>query len=106
MFARKVTMQLKPYTVAEFTRLMDMEIIPLLRKQKGFLDQVSFLLPGEKEVFGISFWELKEHADNYNISVYPQVTKLLDKYLETPPKVETFEVLNSTFHKFVARVAA
>ena len=36
MFARTVRMQLKPKSVAEFTRTLEHAIIPLLRQQPGF----------------------------------------------------------------------
>jgi hypothetical protein len=38
MFVRNVSLYLKPNTIAEFVQAMDSEIIPLLRKQKGFQD--------------------------------------------------------------------
>lgn len=38
MFARRVSMHLKPNSAAEFTRRLETDIIPLLRKQKGFQD--------------------------------------------------------------------
>ena len=34
MFARRVSMQLKPNTTAELTQKMETEVIPMLRKQK------------------------------------------------------------------------
>src|SRR2546426_128115 len=43
MFARTVRMQLKPNSVAEFTSVIEKEIIPLLRKQQGFRDEITFL---------------------------------------------------------------
>ena len=106
MFARRVSMQLKPNSVAEFTQTLDREIIPLLRKQKGFQDEITFVLPGGKEAFGISLWENKENAETYNTGTYPEVTKIMSKVVEGTPKVETFEVANSTFHKIAAAVAA
>ena len=54
MFARKVSMQLKPNSIAEMTQRLEKEIIPLLRKQKGFLDEITFVVPGGAEAFGIS----------------------------------------------------
>jgi hypothetical protein len=33
MFARTVSLQLKPDSVAEFTQIIEKDIIPLLRKQ-------------------------------------------------------------------------
>jgi quinol monooxygenase YgiN len=106
MFARKVSMQLKPHSVAEFTQRLDKEVIPLLRKQKGFQDEITFVTPGEKEAFGISLWENKENAETYNRGTYPEVTKILARMVEGTPKVETYEVSNSTFHKIAAAVAA
>jgi hypothetical protein len=36
MFARTVSLRLKPNTMNEFTRTFDKEVVPLLRKQSGF----------------------------------------------------------------------
>lgn len=106
MFARKVSMQLKPNSVAELTQRLEKEIIPMLRKEKGFLDEITFVVPGGKEAFGISLWESPENAEAYNRATYPEVTKILSKVVEGTPQVHTYEVANSTFHKIAAAVAA
>jgi hypothetical protein len=36
MFARHVSLHFKPNSVGEFSRTMEKEIIPVLRKQRGF----------------------------------------------------------------------
>ena len=46
MFARTVNFRLKPNSVGEFTQTIDKEVIPLLRKQKGFQDEITFVGPG------------------------------------------------------------
>ena len=106
MFARRVSMQLKPNSVAEFTQRLEKQVIPLLRKQKGFQDEISFVGAADSKVFGISLWENKENAENYNRATYPEVTKMLAGLVEGTPQVETYEVTNSTFHKIAAAVAA
>ncbi len=106
MFARKVSLQLKPSSVAEFTQRVEKDILPLLRKQTGFKDEITFIEPGEKKAFAISLWENKENAEAYNRGTYPEVTKVLAKVVEGTPQVETYEVSNSTFHKIAAAVAA
>ena len=106
MFARNVSMHLKPNSVAEFTRTLESEIIPLLRKQKGFQDEITFVAPGGLEAVGISLWDQKENADAYNRGSYPQAQKSLAKVVEGTPQIQTYEVSNSTFHKIAARVAA
>jgi len=106
MFARRVYMHLKPNTVADFTQKLEKEIIPLLRKQKGFQDEISFIGQGGKEAFGISLWDKAENAEAYNRGAYPEVTKILATVVEGSAQVETFEVANSTFHKIAAAATA
>jgi len=107
MFARRVYMHLKPNSVAEFTRKLEEDILPLLRKQKGFRDEITFVAPGGREAFGISLWDTPENAEAYNRGTYPQVTKFLAAVVEgAPPQVETYNVTNSTFHKIAAPVTA
>jgi heme-degrading monooxygenase HmoA len=106
MFARKVYMHLKPHSVAEFTQRLERDILPLLRKQKGFQDELTFVGQGGTEAFAISLWENKENAETYNRGTYPEVTKILSRVVEGTPQVETYEVANSTFHKIAAAVAA
>jgi hypothetical protein len=106
MFSRNVSMHLKPNSVAEFTRTLDQEVIPLLRKQKGFQDEITFIVPNGTEALGISLWEQKENAEAYNRESYPAVLKALAKVVEGTPQVQTYEVSNSTFHKIAAHKAA
>ena len=106
MFARRVCMHLKPNSVAEFTRTLEKDIIPLLRKQKGFQDEITFVVPGGLEAFGISIWDNAENAAAYNRGTYPEVTQILSKVIDGAAQVETFDVANSTFHKIAVAVAA
>ncbi len=106
MFARRISVRLKANGAAEFTRTLENEIIPMLRKQKGFQDEISFVVPGGTEAFGISLWDQKENAEVYDRGTYPQVLKALAKVVEGTPQVQTYEVSNSTFHKIAAAVAA
>jgi heme-degrading monooxygenase HmoA len=106
MFARKVSMHLKNDGAQAFKQKIESEIIPLLRKQKGFLDEVTLLYSSGKEVHAFSLWESAEHAEAYNRGAYPEVTKILASVVEGTPRVQTYEVLNSTIQKPVAAVAA
>jgi hypothetical protein len=106
MFARRVYLHLKPNSVAEFTHRLEREIIPLLRKQKGFQDEISFVGQGGTEAFGISLWDSAENAEAYNRGTYPEVAKILATVVEGSPQVENFEVANSTFHKVAVAVTA
>lgn len=105
MFARHVSMKLKANSAPEFTRIIENEILPLLRKQKGFRDELTFIAPEGSLAVGISLWDTKADAEVYNRSAYPEVLKGLSKVVEGTPKVEAFEVANSTFHKVAAKTA-
>jgi hypothetical protein len=106
MFARRVHMQLKPNSVAEFTQRLVKDILPLLRKQKGFQDEITLVGQGGTEAFAISLWDNAENAEAYNREKYPEVTKILWALVDRAPQVETFDVANSTFHKIAAAAAA
>jgi hypothetical protein len=103
MFARTVRMELKPNSVAEFTQLLETNVIPTLRKQHGFRDEIAFIPTDGKEAVAISLWDEKENAETYNRAIYPEVLKTLAKVVVGTPQVQALEVCNSTFHKIAAR---
>ena len=103
MFIRNVTIKLKANTAPEFNRIIENEVLPLLRKQAGFRDEITFIAPERSEVVAISFWETKENCETYNQTGYPEVLKIVSKFVEGTPKVETLELLTSTLHKLAAK---
>jgi len=103
MYARNVSINLKPNTAREFTRTLETDILPLLRKQNGFKDEITFVAPDGKDALAISLWDRKESAEAYGRDAYPQVLKGLEKVVDGTPKVHAYEVANSTFHKIAAQ---
>jgi heme-degrading monooxygenase HmoA len=102
MYSRNVSFKLKAKSTAEFTRILEGEIIPLLRRQRGFEDEISFVSPERNEAVAISLWDKKDDAEAYNRKAYPEVLKALSRVIEGAPKVEIFEVGNSTSHQIAA----
>jgi heme-degrading monooxygenase HmoA len=105
MFARHVSLRLKPNTLSEFTRIFDKEVIPMLRKQTGFRDEMTFSVPGGSDVVAISLWDTKEHAEAYKTAGYPEVLKMLDRVLDGTPKVQVSDLISSTIQKPAAAAA-
>lgn len=103
MFVRNVSMHIRPDRATEFSRKIQDEIIPMLRKQKGFQNELLLLGPGKTDVVAISFWDVKENAEAYNRATYPEVLKTLGQLVEGTPEVETYEVAHSTFDTPAAR---
>jgi len=105
MYTRNVSMKLKANSEKEFTRTLENEVIPMLRKQKGFKDEITLLTPEHNDAVAISFWDKQEDAEAYNRDKYPEILKSLSKVVEGTPRVESFEVANSTSHHIAANVA-
>jgi hypothetical protein len=108
MFSRLITTQIKKNFMSEIPQIFEKEVLPLLRRQKGFVDEL-LLVPFDKtEVVAISLWENKEFAEIYNREFYPEIVKILNKYTEGLPVVKTFEVKYATlpaFQKFATVTA-
>jgi hypothetical protein len=98
MFARNVSIHLKANMLSDYTRSFENEILPILRKQKGFKDEITLSNPGSLDVIAISLWESKANAETYNTNTYPEVLKTFARMIDGTPKVQTFESVTSTFH--------
>ncbi len=98
MLARTVNLCLKPNSCGELTETIDKELIPWLRKQEGFQDEITFIVPNGAGAIGISLWDLNEKLGAYDKIIYPKMLKVLSNVLKGTPTVQTYEVANSTFH--------
>jgi hypothetical protein len=106
MFARNVSLHLKSNMLSDYTRTFEKDILPLLRKQNGFKDEITLAGPGGVDVTAISLWSNKNDADTYNTNTYPQVLKTLARFIEGTPKVHTSDFVTSTFHNSAVPVTA
>lgn len=99
MFARNVSARLKPNSMTQFTETFDKDVVPMLRKQAGFRDELTLASDDGLHVNAISIWDTKEQAEAYNTTGYPEVLKTLDKVLDGAPKVRLSKITSSTLHK-------
>jgi hypothetical protein len=77
----------------DFTGLFEKEVVPMLRKQNGFLEEVTLVNP--KGAHAISLWDNRQSADTYQTATYPQVLAKLTTLIVGTPTVENFETTNS-----------
>ena len=98
MFARNVTFHLKSNMFSDYTRTFENDTLPLLRRQKGFKDEITLSNPNSLDVIAISLWDSKANAEAYNTNGYPEVLRTLGRMIDGTPRVQTFESVNSTFH--------
>jgi hypothetical protein len=104
MFARNVSVHLKSNMLADYTHTFENEILPLLRKQKGFKDEITLSNPGSLDVMAISLWESQANAEAYNTNTYPEVLRKFARVIDGTPKVQTFEAVTSTLHNVAVAV--
>jgi len=92
-FARNVQFEIKPGQSKEFNRVMNAEVLPLLKKQNGFSEELT-LLHQDKGI-SISVWKDQASADAYVLSTYPEILKKLNPMLTGAPRVDTYAVTAS-----------
>jgi len=90
-FARNVHFSVKTEKVDEFKRLMNTEILPLLKKESGFRQDVTIM--SNNTGMSTSVWDDRASCETYNTKTYPEVLKKLNPVLEGTPRVETYDTI-------------
>ena len=106
MVARKLCLRLKPEMLVEFTRIFEQDVVPLLRRQKGFKDEIVLAVPGSRDVLALSLWETSEDAEAYHSSAYTNVLTAVGRVMESTPRFGTPAVLHTTLYANRAAVSA
>lgn len=106
MFARMLEFKVKPELKKDFVKTVREEVLPILRKQTGFLDVLAFTAENniEKHIM-ISLWDNKIHAEKYETERFLKVNEIVRPLLMTPIVVTPFEVETAVSDK-VLTVAA
>lgn len=99
MVARCVTMHVKPKMAAEFKQTVETAVLPVLRRQPGFQDELVLIAPDGREAIGISLWDGLRNAEAYAEQSYVDVRQLLSTVTDRTPIVQTYEVAIATFEK-------
>ena len=107
MFTRIVELTTKPGKNRQLSDTIHDKVLPILKKQKGFVDET--VLVSDKEdnrVLSLSFWNSKEDAEKYQREQYPAIHEMVRHLLEAEPVIRTFNVDSSTTHRIAAGKAA
>jgi len=85
MFARMLEFVPKFEKRDEFIKVIKNEVLPILKKQTGFLDILPFFpeVKTEKARF-VSLWTEKKHFERYEKEWFPKVEEIIKPYLTTP----------------------
>ena len=107
MFTRIVELITKPGKNKQLSETINDKVLPILKKQKGFVDET--VLVSDKEdnrVLSLSFWKNKEDAEEYQRAEYQKIKEMVQHLLEAEPMIRTFDVHSSTTHRIAAGKAA
>ena len=107
MFTRVVELTTKPGKNKQLSDTINDKVLPILKKQKGFVDET--VLVSDKEdnrVLSLSFWNTREDAEEYHRAQYEKVHEMVRNLLDAEPVIRTFDVHTSTTHRIAAGKAA
>ena len=107
MFTRVVELTTKPGKNKQLSETINDKVLPILKKQKGFVDETVLVSDTEdNRVLSLSFWNSKEDAERYQREQYPAIHEMVRHLLEAEPIIRTFNVDSSTTHRIAAGKAA
>lgn len=107
MFARVLEFTLQMEKKEEFVKVVKSQLLPLLRKQTGFLDILPLVPEAKNEkVIAISLWTEKRELEKYERNIYPEIQQLLKPFLLTPIEVKPYMVETTLCEHFVHALAA
>ena len=107
MFARIVEFEVKLEKKEELLRAVKNEILPILKRQPGFVE----ILPFNEEirpekVVAISLWHSKRDAERYVEETAHKVAEMLKPYLTTPVVAKTYFLETTICKHFVEALIA
>jgi len=107
MFARIVEFTPRMEMKDELVKKVRNEILPILKKQDGFLEILPFFPENKIEkVVAITLWDEKARAERYERDTYPKVQAILKPYLLGPVVVKPYAVETTLCEHFVEALAA
>ncbi len=106
MFTRVLEARTKTGKTRQFTTAFRQKILPILRKESGFIAEITLVSTSDPErVLVLSFWQTEADATRFNVEQYPTTAEALRPILESIPRMETFEVDTSTYKIDEGKVA-
>ena len=107
MFARVVEFTPKPEAKEEIVNVVRKEILPILKKQQGFMEFLPLVPENKAEKWiNVTLWAEKRDAERYEREMYPKVEGILKPYLTTPVTFKHYNVETSVCQHFVEALTA
>jgi heme-degrading monooxygenase HmoA len=104
MFARFLEVTPKMEKKEELIETVRKEIIPILKKQPGFIELLPFVPVHEavnEKVIVVSLWTEKYEAEKYVKEVFPKVEQILKPFFTGPINYKPYELETQLCRHFV-----
>lgn len=102
MISRIVTCNVKGDKLNEFRNALNQRFLPRIQQQRGFVDLVESIDTNTGTFVCNTFWNTKQDVEQYDSTLFQEISNALTPYLQTQPIVETLSVENSTVHNISA----
>jgi len=107
MFARMLEFSPKWEKKEEFIKTLKNEVLPILKRQTGFLEIMPFFPETKDEkCVNITLWMEKKDAERYEREVFPKVHEIMKPYLTTPITWKLYTVETTLCEHFVNALTA
>ncbi len=107
MFTRVVEGRSKPGKTNDFCSTVTEKVLPILRKQEGFQDEIVLVSSTDpSRVLMLSFWKKREDAERYHNEHFGKIAEVVRHLSDGDPVVTTYDVNSSTIHHLGSRKAA
>jgi heme-degrading monooxygenase HmoA len=107
MFARIVEFIPKVEKKEELIKVVRNEVLPILKKQPGFLEILPFLPESPTETaVTVTLWAEKRDAERYEQNVYPKVAEIVKPYVATPITFKHYVLETSVCPNFMEALTA
>jgi heme-degrading monooxygenase HmoA len=108
MFARILDFEVKMEKKEDFVKFMKNQVLPMLKKQTGFLEILPFFPEKlrENKVITISLWSTKQDAERYEREFYPKVFDTLKPFLTTPVVANYYNLETTLCEHFIEALTA
>jgi heme-degrading monooxygenase HmoA len=106
MFARTLELTVKAGKKAELLARTKTEIMPILDRQKGFVN--IFVFENEVEMTRVlvtTFWQTKLDQERYERDAFPMIQHIIEPFLKAPATVKLYRVEETIFRKLIATAA-
>jgi quinol monooxygenase YgiN len=106
MYMLRIDGTLKPGKKDEFLKAWSSQVLPLLKQQSGFIDEILLFEHGTNAGAGLSFWKSQKEAERYHREVFHQASTHVQPFLQGEPTIHSYDVAASEiFHISVHKAA-